>query len=216
MLIEKLIKTFKDVGISVTFQKLKIQECLNELHDLYFNNFDKSKEHADQKKWLEIHDLIHLLETNDDRNCLWFDYKEMAGPLIKKFNRKFLKYATTTIKKGYCYFCAHELGKDLYKYWNDGEPNDLKNICRVSKPWLFLRPLLDVAIKDSVDKKKYDSPGFSNWLKDFKDPWCMHWGLKDWNPWELSAHIPIGYIPNIDYLIDRFARKYYPNKIVVL
>jgi len=221
MLGKKLIKKFKDVGIDVNFQKLKMQEYLNELHDLYFSNFNKSKEHADEKNWLEIHDLIHLLETietnDDDRNCIWIDYKELAGPLIKKFDRKFLKHATNTIKKGYCFFSPHELGKDLYKYWQDGEPSDLKNICRLSKPWLFLRPLLKIAIKDSIiDKKKYDNPNFLNWLKEFKEPWCMHWGLKDWDLWELSAHVPIGYIPNVDYLINRFANNDYPNKIINL
>jgi hypothetical protein len=210
---KKLINNFKDLGVSVDSRKLKVQSYLNQLHDLYFNNFNKSKDH---KKWLEIHDLIHLLEKNSNvRNCIWFDYRELAGPLIKKFDRKFLKYATTTIKKGYCYFSAHELGKDPYKYWQDGEPDNLKNICQLVKPWLFLRPLLDVAIKDSENKKN-NNTNFLIWFKKFKNEWCEHWGLEDWQPWEPGAYIPIGYIPDIDYIIDRFARNDYPNKIINL
>lgn len=212
-LAENLVNNFKKLGFSVDFQKLKAQEYLNELHDLYFNNFNKDKDH---KKWLEIHDLIHLLEkNNEDRNCIWVDYKELAGPLIKKFDRKFLKYATTAIKKGYCYFSAHELGKDPYKYWQDGETNDLKNICQLSKPWLFLRPLLDIGIKD-YETKKYSDPNFLIWFEEFKDGWCEHWGLEEWQPWELAARIPVGYITDIDYLIDRFANNDYPNKIINL
>lgn len=213
ILAEKLINNFKEFGVFVNSQKLKTQHYLNQLHDFYFKNFNKSKDH---KKWLQIHDLIHLLEKNhEDRNCIWFDYKELAGPLIKKFDRKFLKYATTTIKKGYCYFSAHELGKDLYKYWQDGETNDLKNICQLSKPWLFLRPLLDVGIKD-YESKKHDDPNFLSWLDKFKDDWCEHWGLEDWQPWELSARIPVGHVTDVDYLIDQFANKDYPTRIINL
>jgi len=212
-LIEKLINDFKDVGVSINSQKLKTQNYLNQLHDLYFNNFNKSK---NPKKWLEIHDLIHLLEKdNEDRNCIWFDYKEKAGPLIKKFDRKFLKYVTTTVKKGYCYFSEHELGKSPYKYWQDGEPNDLKNICRLVRPWLFLRPVLNVAIKDFTDKK-YDDPNFLIWFKEFKDDWCKHWDLEDGRSWKPAAYIPVGHISDIDYLIDRFSNNEYPNKIINL
>ena len=213
ILAEKLTNNFKELGFFVDSQKLKIQNYLNYLHDLYFNNFDKSKDH---KKWLEIHDLVNLLEKiRKNRSCIWFDYKELAGPLIKKFDRKFLKDATTTIKKGYCYFSAHELGKDLHRYWQDGEPNDLKNICQLAKPWLFLRPLLDVGIRD-FESKEHSNTDFLIWVEGFKDGWCKHWGLEDWQPWELAARIPIGYIPNIDYLINRFANNDYPNKIINL
>jgi hypothetical protein len=213
ILMKKLISNFKELGFSVYSQKLKIQSYLNELHDLYFNNFNKDNNH---RKWLEIHDQIHLLEENSEhRSCIWFDYKELAGPLIKKFDRKLLKYATKTVKRGYCYFSAHELGKDLYKYWRDSEADDLKNICQLSKPWLFLRPLLDVAIKNS-ENNKHDDPNFLIWFEKFRNGWCEHWGLEDWQTWELSAHIPVGYISNIDYLIDRFANNDYPYKIINL
>ena len=97
----------------------------------------------------------------------------------------------------------------------DGEPNDLKNICRLVRPWLFLRPVLNVAIKDFTDKK-YDDPNFLIWFKEFKDDWCKHWDLEDGRSWKPAAYIPVGHISDIDYLIDRFSNNEYPNKIINL
>lgn len=210
---DSLIKHFSFFNISVDLVKLPFQNYLNQLHEHYLKNFDQSKGSLDQKRWLQIHDLIHLLESNNYASSfIWVDYKESAGPLIKKFNRQFLKYSTTVIKKGHCYLSAHELGKDLYKYWNDKEPNDIDNICRISKPWLFLRPLLDVAIKDHEHKKHHDK-SFLAWLEKYRYKWCKHWSLSDWQPQELSAFIPIGYIEDIDLLLERFAKLDYPVKI---
>jgi hypothetical protein len=208
-----LIEHFSYFGISVNFEKLSSQNYLNQLHDHYLKNFDKNQQRVNQKKWLEIHDLIHLLEYNNDGSgFIWMDYKESAGPLIKKFDRKLLQYSTSVIKKGHCYLSAHELGKDLYKYWNDKEPNDIKNICRISKPWLFLRPLIDVAIKD-CEHIKYQNISFLNWLQEYRNDWCRHWLLDDWQPQELCAFIPVGYIPEVDLLLERFSDLYYPVKI---
>jgi hypothetical protein len=208
---EKLINCFKNLNISIDIEKLKTQDYHNKLHDLYLDNFHKGK---NIKNWLEVHDLIHMLENKvEDKNCLWFDYKELSGPLIQNFSREFLKYATRSVKKGYCYLSAHELGKTPIRYWEDKESNDIKNICKVVKPWLFLRPLIDVGIKD-FESKKYKDPNFLNWFEEFKNEWCTHWNLKGWEPWEISANIPIGYIPDIDHLIDCFFRLDYPIKII--
>lgn len=208
-----LIKNFSFFNISVDLAKLSSQDYLNQLHEHYLKNFKQSKHLLDQKLWLQIHDLIHLLESNDHASSfVWVDYKESAGPLIKKFNRQFLKYSTTVIKKGHCYLSAHELGKDLYKYWNDKEPNDIKNICRISKPWLSLRPLLDIAITDH-EQKKHHNKSFLAWLEKYRYEWCKHWSLSDWQAQELSAFIPIGHIEDIDLLLERFARLDYPVRI---
>lgn len=209
-----LVQHFDFFKISVDFQKLSSQNYLNELHDHYLKNFNASQERIAQKKWLQIHDLIHLIECNNSESgFIWMDYKESAGPLIKKFDRQFLKNSTTVIKKGYCYLSAHELGKDLYRYWNDKEPNNIENICRISKPWLFLRPLIDIAIKNNEYKKHQDTV-FLSWLEKYRYEWCKHWSLSDWQPQELSAFIPVGYIEDIDLLLERFAKLDYPVKMI--
>jgi len=214
-LLTKLEKLFSKFNITIDTKKIE-QNYLNELHDLYFKQYGHDN---NGDIWLEIHDTIHLIEdffNKENKSFIWFDYKENAGPLIKKFDRNFLRYSTKTFKKGMCYFSEHELGKNPLKYWLDGEPYDIENFVRISKPWLLLRPLLDVAFRDGERYKTDQEENFIKWFEPMKDRWLKHYNLNNWNRQELDALIPVGHIPNIDYLIDRFTNTDYPKKIINL
>lgn len=212
----KLLSLFNSLDIKICADNLSDQSYLNHLHDLYFLSFSGDK---DMQIWLEIHDLIHSMEdiiNNFLRPVLWFDYKECAGPLIKKFDRGLLAYAVTNYKKGDCYLSAFELGKTLYQYYLDKEVNDVETICRICKPWLYLRPVLNIALEDNPIKNViHEDKNFLQWLSSYQTQWCEFYQLKDWHPWELSARLPIGVVEDVDVLRERFSNNDYPLKIII-
>ena len=140
-----------------------------------------------------------------------FDYKDRAGPLIKPFDRDLLRFATIDYERGDCVIMAHELGKTLYRYYRDGEPNDQQLINRICKPWLFLKPVMGIAIRNSVPMVVSDD--FTAWLDRYRSQWCRHWRLQGWRPEEERSVIKIGRVVDIDLLLDRFRKGQLPDRV---
>jgi hypothetical protein len=212
----KLMAEVAKVGLEIDITQLSNQEYLNELHAVYFSNAKKLKFDI---QWLTIHDCIHLLEdfigTGLVRNSIWFDYEEKAGLLIKPFDRRYLKYATPDITAGMCFLREHELGKSPMLYWKHKEPLNIKAVCEQSKPWLFLKPILSIAFQNNNNYTTFDQTEFNKWFAPVRDGWCQHWNVPDWQPQEMFAGIPIGYVDQLPTLVDCFTKLDYPQRLAL-
>ena len=214
VIVDTMIQSSKKVGLIIDSDQLKNQDYLNYLHGLYFDAVNKSQWDT---TWLQVHDCIHLLEViNGDmpqHKDIWIDYQHKAGPLIKPFERKYLKYATTDADPGMCYIEEHELGKSPLNYQRTREINDIDTMCQTVKPWVNLKPVLNIQIIKSPGTSTFDEEAFNQWFSPYKNKWCEHWQISDWQPWEMFAKIPVGYIDDVALLVERFTNLNYPSRI---
>ena len=212
--VSQLVKLSEQVGLEINVDRLKDQEYLNHLHDLYFNTVNKTQWNT---IWLEIHDCIHLLEVANGtvplHKDIWFDYQHLAGPLIKPFNREYLEYAITDAEPGMCYLQEHELGKSPLMYQQTQEVADIEIMCQLVKPWVDLKPVLSIQTKTSKASQTFNLDEFNQWFDPFKEQWCKHWQLTGWQPWEMFAKIPVGHIEDVALLVKRFSELNYPKRI---
>jgi hypothetical protein len=216
--IKKIFEKHADnLGINVDFEHLEDQNYLNELHDKYI---DSHVLKVKDRSWFVFHDYLHLLEDilqdkKNKRTNIFFDYKGNAGPLIKKFDRGLLKYSRTTYSAGDCFITFSEKGKDLYRYFLDNEPNDIERMCKIAKPWLYLRPVLNLYVFAPTVQLPAEDKHFIKWLSKNRDEWCRYWNIDDWHPNEATAKIPIGVVNDIELIKSRFAANDYPKKISI-
>ena len=206
-----------NVGIIVDYKKLNNQKYLNELHEQYTDSGILKKNDHD---WFVFHDYLHLIEdvlqrSKKNASSIFFDYKYYAGPLIKKFDRSLLKYSKSNWSEGDCYIMSSEKGKDLYRFFLDKESTDMTRMCNIAKPWLFLRPVLNVCVLPFNARRPEKDNKFCKWLGKYKDTWCQHWGIHDWRPEETEARIPVGKINDVKLLKERFSVNNYPERIVL-
>jgi hypothetical protein len=214
--IDELLNCSNKVNLEVDSDMLTDQNYLNQLHAIYFKN----AEHGDfDSNWLRIHDCIHLIENfignGLTRSSIWFDYENKAGPLIKPFDRAWLKFATTDIVPGMCYIREHELGKNPALYYQHQEPLDLKTVCAQSKPWVWMKPVLSIAIRACGNYSCFNESEFTQWFAPVQDAWCQHWQVLDWTPKEIFSVIPVGHVNNLSMLIDCFENLDYPKKLTL-
>lgn len=214
---DDLIRSALALNLSVDIGRLSDQQYLNELHSIYFDNARQPK--FDQQ-WLKFHDSIHLLEDFYGRGLIprtniWFDYEDKAGPLIKPFNREWLKYSTTDILAGMCFLREQELGKAPSLYWHHNEPLDAQTICAQSKPWLLLKPVLNVAILNNNNYDNFDEEKFNQWFAPLRETWCKHWSVPDWTPKEIFLGIPVGTVDDLPELIKCFSNLDYPQRLAL-
>lgn len=215
----ELVNVGSNLGIKVNPAKIREQQYLNFLHDIYFQHVNKN---VFDKQWLKFHDIIHIIETYDinrpRHTQIWFDYKENAGPLTTSFDRTWLKYSVNELKSGDCFFQAHELGKNLLTYKNDNEPLDINLMKNLAKPWLTTRPLLNLELTNRIAGQHFFESGqeeFTQWFTPYREEWCKHWKIPDWQPWEMFAKIPVGTIKDLSTINENFSQGYYPTHIKI-
>lgn len=220
LLLEQLLLSANRVAIDIDPDKLLDQEYLNYLHTLFFASTDGRG--SNDPNWLEFHDLIHTIEQvrdKEDQGSIWADYEHMAGPLVKPFDRDWLKYAVPVAPAGTCFIQARELGKNVWRYIADNEPNDIDVMCKLLKTWVDLKPVLDIAVTDLDRSTKYNHiltnypEQFNYWLEHFQKPWAEYWGISNWKPIEESAALPVGHVKDIETLITAFKNEDYPTRI---
>jgi hypothetical protein len=126
-----------------------------------------------------------------------------------------LKTATTKIEKGDVYVEWAELGKTPYAYWKNNEPNDLKRICELAKPWLILKPRIQIALEghDAIATKNLGK--FNSWWSNYSDIWCKHWGLDSWTIENMSSVVVFGKVTEIDLLVSYLERGVVPTRILL-
>lgn len=216
ILAKKLVEKGAELTLDVDVDQLSSQQYLNHLHTIYFkavdcDNFDV--------EWLVFHDLLHALETSQGMNLrthdIWVDFEERAGPLIKPFDRSLLEYATINREPGVAYIGHHELGKDPFTYFNDNEPNDISVMCELMKPWVDLKPVLNIetTAETIYNKFKTREAEFTEWFEPYRDAWQQHWKINNWSTQEIGAEIPVGRLEDIDAFVECFKQQDYPIRI---
>jgi hypothetical protein len=116
-----------------------------------------------------------------------------------------------------CFLREHELGKNPVLYWRHSEPADA-TVNSQSKPWVWLKPVLDIGIVHVDNYKVYqdsDADQFESWFAPLKDKWIKHWSVPDWTPKEIFSVLPIGQIDRVDELVDCFASQDYPIRLAL-
>lgn len=212
-LVKKLQRFGKYVGIDVITDRCYDQHYLNELHKIYETSYNG------QPQWLDFHEHIHLCEykkIGNFLNVMSLDYRELAGPLEKKFNPDWLDNSSTIIKAGDVYIEWAELGKSPYGYWSSQEPNNIDRLCQLAKPWLKLRPKLRVSLQDQDLLSRVDAVGFNQWWAQYHNTWCQHWNLQSWTlERHMYAAVVVGKITDQDTVIDLLKNRIHPVKVIL-
>lgn len=205
--VEFLIAAGKKVSIDVDRARCDQQQYLNSLHQVYESLYDGKPE------WLDYHELIHVCEKNlGYSNTLVLDHRELAGPLSRPFDPKWMQYATSQIPAGSVFLKWAELGKTPHSYWKDGEPQDLGRLCELAKPWLTLRGCINVALEQMDFMENKDHVRFESWWQHFEKPWCDHWQIKSWSLRDQCSVIPIGDLGSngLEKVKQWLSEGYYP------
>jgi len=211
--VDRLYEYASKLNLDIDKPKIIDQEYLNFVHKIYEQNYDGDPD------YLQFHETIHRLEELINGlvppNRIGFEYREKSGLLEKDFDRSYLKYATLNIKKGTLYMSWQELGKTPYRYFMDNEPSDITRLCELAKPWNILKPNFFVSIIDKDYLQGKDLNKFNEWFQKYKQDWCDFWNLSDWTPEEMFKVIPVGYIPDVDNLIERYKNNILPKRLIL-
>jgi len=207
--IQNLIDAGSALGISVDADKINNQEYLNYLHQIYEKSFDGNPD------WLNFHEQVHLHEPCRKVKSLLIDYRELCGPLIRPFDRTWTNYLTTKSDIGDVIVSWSELGKTPYRYWLDQEPDNLNRVCELVKPWINLKPKINIIFTPGNIKEPLENTEFLNWWKQYQEPWCHHWKLKNWQMEHIEGAIPLGKISKIQFfnLEKNLKNNNYPTRV---
>jgi hypothetical protein len=217
-----LIELFAEFGVRADITKLNDQQYLNHLHDIYFAQCNGSTS-AQYTQWMRVHDMIHVMEMHNQGHChvnlkkLNFNYRNSAGPLYRKFSNKYFKYVNYSSAAGTAYLKEQELGKNPLTYYQDNEPEDIMQICRISKPWVNLIPAMWLALEDQPENTNYETEiqDFIQWFDPYRKEWTQHYDIPEWEPRHMTAQIPIGQVDQIDEIINRTQQNNCPIRIVL-
>lgn len=221
VLVKKLLQSAASLGVEINPARCDSQDYLNQIHDIYFHGLTNQQSEFNPN-WLEFHNFIHAMEcANGSRpppSSIWFNYQHKAGLLEKKFDQSWLeKYAVTHVDAGTCFFMSFELGKSLDVCYQDNENCDLDTLCRISRPWTTLSPIMCVSIRDYDSYQEFmdkEQSSFLKWLDPVKKQWCHFWNVPGWQPWHLFAKIPIGKVSDFENFEKKFKSLEYPKRIV--
>jgi hypothetical protein len=208
---QTLIDAGRAVNVTVDQTQLSSQLYLNQLHQIYETSYNGDP------AWLDFHEQIHLIEdgrTNFKK--LSIDYRELAGPLSCAFDQNWTKYQVTKVEPGDVFVRWAELGKQPPNYWTNREPDNFDRLCELAKPWLKLRPKIEIALETRDFLQKSNSIEFLDWWKQYQEPWCQHWGIDSWSIENMAGAIPLGKI-KVD-LIDRLTQlltQHHPVRVMI-
>lgn len=212
-IIDRLVSYAKKLSVDVDREKCVKQDqgYFNHLHNIYEINYDGNSD------WLDFHEHIHYCESyyKESFPSLCIDYREKAGPLTKDVDPEWFSNITTQIQAGDVYVQWSELGKSPYMYWKNQEPNDIKRLCELAKPWLKLRPKIYVALEDFDRLKnieKFDE--FQQWWKDYSQAWTTHWNLSTWDLTDMFGVSVFGKTNQVELLKTQLKNNVYPQKVL--
>lgn len=208
-LVDVLSEHAARLGIVVDRERLITgdQSYYNILHQIYETKNDG------KTAWLNYHESLHLCEGGLVFSFVRIDFRDLAGPLERSFDRRWLSQAVTQIRAGDVFCSWAELGKLPYTYWTDGEPDDIVRLCELAKPWLTLCPHLVVALRDQDLTENINVTDFNHWWQSYQAKWCSHFGLTDWRWQEMFSVIPVGRIKDLDQFISNVNNKIIPSYV---
>jgi hypothetical protein len=210
---QNLQRYAKPLGIDIDILRLKNQDYMNQLHEIYEKNYDGAE------NWLFFHEHIHLCEDHNSSHkntgVYHIDWREKAGPITGKYKAEYTKSLVTKTQTGQIFFKWSELGKIPYTYWKDGEPDNIERICQLAKPMLAVRPKIQIACTDIDFLANKDAQGFNRWWSQFHSKWCNHWGLTEWKLDQMFGIIPYAQTQQVDQLRYLAENKHCPVKIKI-
>lgn len=202
----------KVLSIQVNKDRALDQDFLNELHRIYEENYDG------RQAWTDYHEHIHILENKLLGKPLEYklemNYRHLSGPLNRPFQIEWLSHGQTQLKAGDVYLAWDELGKTPYTYWRDAEPDDIKRICQLAKPWLTIRPKIHVCLRD-IDLHPEENVQFQRWWSGFEQAWCQHYGIPTWSHRDSNTVLVIGKIQKYQDLEGLLEQKIWPYRITL-
>ena len=213
-IVDYLAEYGKLVGVNVDKKQClsNTQQYFNLLHKIYEVSYNGLP------AWLDFHEHIHICENfyNQDGHLkLTIDYREKSGMLEKPFNFLWIESTVAELKAGDVYISWAELGKSPYSYWQNNEPDDIQRICQLAKPWLTLRPKLNIALVDINFLYQKDIVNFNNWWKNYHEEWCLHWDIPQWTIENMFSHLVIGNVNDINNLTHLLKNNIFPEKVTL-
>jgi hypothetical protein len=190
---------------------LQDQNYFNKIHKIYEKNYNGTR------AWLDFHEHIHMCELyfKEQPKFLHIDYREKAGLLEKPFDLKWLDNATNNIKAGDVFVSWAELGKTPYTYWQNNEEDNVDRICELAKPWLTLRPKINIALEDIDLLKNKKILEFESWWQQYREDWCRHWNIPSWTIYNIFSSTVFGKVDNVSTIIDYLKNNITPIKILM-
>lgn len=211
-LVEKLIRYAGAVSVPIDRQRClqQDQQYFNALHEIY------EKHYNGNPAWLAFHEHIHLCEKfGFKKSILRIDYREKSGPLEKTFDFAWLKNATTQIKAGDVFVSWAELGKTPYGYWRNNESGDIARMCELTKPWLTLKPTIEIALADIDTLENTDVENFQSWWSQHSKAWCGYWNIPAWSLADMYSAVVFGQVPDIESLIRQLTNNTKPTRVLL-
>jgi hypothetical protein len=197
IVLQQLVDYSKKFNIDLDPNRLHNQDYLNWLHTHYATNYNGDSD------WMLYHSAIHMMEfLNSKRDIkelpVSLTYKEKSGPIKRPFDYAELANMQSRFSAGECAIMFDELGKVPFKYWKDGESNDIAYLCELAKPMLDLKFQIAVFLHD-IDflPNNKDARNFEDWFSTYKKDWCRHWKVPDWSLTQMLGGISIGTVANI-------------------
>jgi hypothetical protein len=198
--ISQLCNFAKPLGITVDPAQCQQQSYLNDLHFLYEKNSNGKSD------WLDFHESIHLVEKIDTNvtsvRRLLIDYRELAGPLLSKFDCYLKDQCILDLQPGDVTVGWSELGKTPYRYWKTQEPNDINRIRDLIKPYLTFRPRLTIRLDPVIPHSAQVLENFNNWWAQYESDWCRHWNSAPWTTEHMFGRIVVGRVQNFDKFLQ--------------
>lgn len=203
-----LLDYARKCNVTVDKNKCTSQDYFNEIHTIYETNYNGDP------VWLNFHEHIHLCERYflKRKNLVSIDYREAAGPLEKPMLPSWIN-TTTKLKKGDVYTSWSELGKTPYTYWVNAEPNNITRLCELAKPWLILKPKLQIALEDVDLMENVNQIEFEPWWATYHDAWCQHWKIPEWNLAQMTGVTVLGHVDDPDLIQSNLYNNIYPVRV---
>lgn len=186
------------------------QNYLNAIHKIYETNYDGNPD------WLKFHEHVHLCEkrTRQRRKVFLIDYRDKAGLLEKPFDLTWKDNFTTKIKAGDVFVSWAELGKTPYAYWDNNEPDEFSRLCELAKPWVILKPQIQIALEDIDTLENINQQEFNFWWHNRSQKWCQHWNIPSWTLHDMYSVSVFGKVPDVETIIQQLKNQVKPSKIL--
>jgi hypothetical protein len=149
------------------------------------------------------------------QKVLQIDYRDKAGLLEKPLDPKWIHNSTTKIKAGDVFTKWVELGKIPYTYWDNNEPDDFSRLCKLSKPWVRLKPLIHIALEDIDRLENIKQQEFNFWWSDRSQKWCQHWNIPSWTLHDMYSVTVFGKVSNVETIIQQLKNQVKPSKVLL-
>jgi hypothetical protein len=191
-----MVEQAAQVGIDIDVSKLRDQLYLNHLHWIYEEQYDGGS------VWLGFHESIHAIEERNrgtEPLIAKINWRTQAGKITQPLTFDIQQCAVGQVCAGDVFVAYGELGKPLYTYWRDQEPDKLARVLQLCAPWTQFKPNIGIALND-IELKPTDWDQFLEWGQRIN---TMYWNALDMPArdlaWQYSV-ISVGQVNNLDLL----------------